>query len=208
MSGLAPTPTDTRPTSGVRRKSAMRSRPFHSLNNYGLFATMTNPRREIVIEGSADGPSLAALRIPVEAGRLVHGPRVRRTDATAARLADVVCRALGPLPQSRHWFLPLVAHLLQGTPEVTALFAHNPFPEASAQGGSGRHLYEYHFTDLATRRAAGPVVATHPGRHFSSNPPASGGTGDLQPRRSQRPLKPPCRWGRPRFWGRPARRRG
>ena len=35
--------------------------PFRSFNGYGLFAVMTTDRREIIVEGSNDGVTLAAV---------------------------------------------------------------------------------------------------------------------------------------------------
>ena len=52
------------------------------------------------------------------------------------------------------WFVNFLVRLAQGSPEVLALLEKNPFPEKPP-----RHLravlYEYHFTDLATRHATG-----------------------------------------------------
>jgi hypothetical protein len=52
------------------------------------------------------------------------------------------------------WFVEFCVRLLTGSPPVLGLLEHNPFPR-----GPPRHiralLYEYHFTDLATRRRTG-----------------------------------------------------
>ena len=52
------------------------------------------------------------------------------------------------------WFINFVARLLQGSPEVLALMAHNPFPAAPPKYIRAV-TYDYHFTDPATRRATG-----------------------------------------------------
>jgi hypothetical protein len=61
--------------------------------------------------------------------------------------------ALGRLDHNP-WMLHLAEHLLKGTPAVTDLLAHNPFPE-----GPPRHLravrYEYRFTTRTGRRQSG-----------------------------------------------------
>jgi len=61
--------------------------------------------------------------------------------------------ALGDYRQNP-WFVNFCVRLLQGRPEVLALLERNPFPR-----GPPRYVratfYEYHFTDLATRRRTG-----------------------------------------------------
>jgi hypothetical protein len=59
--------------------------------------------------------------------------------------------ALGPAPP---WFFHFLLRVLEGSPDVLALFEHDPF------GGKAPKyvralLYDYHFTDLATRRKTG-----------------------------------------------------
>jgi hypothetical protein len=52
------------------------------------------------------------------------------------------------------WLINCCYRLLQGSPEVLALFERNPFP-----GTPPRYIrvvrYQYHFTDLKTRRKTG-----------------------------------------------------
>ncbi|MES2694361.1 MAG: lipase maturation factor family protein [Verrucomicrobiota bacterium] len=126
--------------------------PFRSLNNYGLFAVMTNPRPELVFEGSNDGRTWEAYELPHKPGALERrptwvAPHQPRLDW------QLWFAALGP-PQQNRWVLSVCEHLLRGTPEVLALFRHNPFP-----GAPPRHIrvvrYEYHFTDAPTRTATG-----------------------------------------------------
>ena len=47
-----------------------------------------------------------------------------------------------------------LARLLQGAPEVLVLLENNPFPDPPPRRIRAV-LYEYHFTDFATRRATG-----------------------------------------------------
>lgn len=126
--------------------------PFRSLNNYGLFANMTNPRPELVFEGSVDARNWQAYELPHKPGALDRrptwiAPHQPRLDW------QLWFAALGS-PQHNQWVLGICEHLLRGTPEVLALFSHNPFPTEPP-----RHIrivrYEYHFTDAATRRATG-----------------------------------------------------
>lgn len=126
--------------------------PFRSLNNYGLFAIMTNPRPELIFEGSSDGRDWRAYEFPHKPGELKRrptwvAPHQPRLDW------QLWFAALGEPVQNR-WVYSLCEHLLRGTPEVLALLRHNPFPN-----GPPRHLrvvrYEYHFTDRATRARTG-----------------------------------------------------
>jgi len=52
------------------------------------------------------------------------------------------------------WFQALLIRLLQGAPDVTALFARNPFPD-HAPAYVRALAYDYHFTTSAERRATG-----------------------------------------------------
>ncbi len=52
------------------------------------------------------------------------------------------------------WFSNFEANLLQNAPEVLALLGRNPFPQAPPKYIRAQ-LYEYHFTDMATRRVTG-----------------------------------------------------
>ena len=61
--------------------------------------------------------------------------------------------ALGNIQQNR-WFMYFAYRLLHNSPTVTALLAHRPFP-TTAPKYIRAQLYEYHFTDFATRRQTG-----------------------------------------------------
>ena len=126
--------------------------PLRLVNTYGLFAVMTTTRHEIVLEGSRDGRAWQAYEFRYKPGE------VRRAPGFVAphqpRLDwQMWFAALGPY-QENPWFLRLCARLLEGSPDVRALLASNPFPEDPP-----RYLravfYTYHFTDPTTRRASG-----------------------------------------------------
>ncbi len=126
--------------------------PFRSLNNYGLFAVMTNPRPELIFEGSDDGRAWHAYEFPDKPGDLLRrptwvAPHQPRLDW------QLWFAALGP-PQHNPWVLALCEQLLRGNRTVLPLLANNPFPDKPP-----RYVrvvrYEYHFTDAAARRATG-----------------------------------------------------
>ena len=126
--------------------------PFRSLNNYGLFAVMTNPRPELVFEGSDDGREWRAYEFPDKPGDPVHRPTW--VAPFQPRLDwQLWFAALGSPAQNR-WVLNLCEHLLRGTPDVLALLATNPFA-----GKPPRFVrvvrYEYYFTDAPTRARTG-----------------------------------------------------
>jgi hypothetical protein len=126
--------------------------PFRSLNTYGLFAVMTNPRPELIFEGSDDGREWRAYEFPHKPGDLARrptwvAPHQPRLDW------QLWFAALGSPSQNR-WVFSLGEHLLRGTPEVLALLAHNPFPDQPPRAIRVVR-YEYHFTDFATRERTG-----------------------------------------------------
>jgi len=124
--------------------------PFRSFNGYGLFAVMTTSRPEIVVEGSLDGNTWLPYEFKYKAGD------VKRRPAFVAphqpRLDwQMWFAALGDVRQNP-WFIQFCHRLLTGAPEVLALLQSNPFPNAPPKYVRAT-LYDYHFTDFATRRA-------------------------------------------------------
>ena len=61
--------------------------------------------------------------------------------------------ALGDVRQNP-WFVNFCERLLQGSPEVLALLAKNPFPHKPPRYLRAE-FYDYHFTNFAERRATG-----------------------------------------------------
>ncbi len=126
--------------------------PLRSLNNYGLFMVMTTERWEIVIEGSDDGVEWRPYEFRWKPGDLGRAPGF--VEPFQPRLDwQMWFAALGP-PQQSPWFYSLLERLLRGTPAVTALLAHNPFPDRPPRAVRAVR-YPYHFTDPATRAATG-----------------------------------------------------
>lgn len=126
--------------------------PLRTVNHYGLFADMTTRRLEIVIEGSDDGAQWREYPFRWKPGDVTRrpafmAPHMPRLDWQMwfAALSDV---------RQTPWFLPFCQRLLEGSPPVLGLLAGDPF-----DGRPPRYLralvYDYHFTDAATRRASG-----------------------------------------------------
>ncbi len=126
--------------------------PFHIVNGYGLFAVMTTSRPEIVVEGSQNGETWLEYEFKYKPGDLKRpppwvAPRQPRLDW------QMWFAALGDYNGSP-WFVNFMARLLEGSPEVLALLRRNPFPAAPPRYVRAL-LYDYHFTDFATRSASG-----------------------------------------------------
>jgi hypothetical protein len=126
--------------------------PFQIVNSYGLFAVMTTSRPEIIVEGSNDGRTWLAYEFKYKPGD------VRRPPGWVApyqpRLDwQMWFAALGTC-YDNPWVGNFLLRLQQGSPDVLALLGQNPFPDAPPRYVRAL-VYDYHFTDLATRRAEG-----------------------------------------------------
>ncbi len=140
------------PWPSFARKIQMALSPFSLVNSYGLFAVMTTSRPEIIVEGSYDGKNWIPYEFKYKPGDLKRypgfvAPHMPRLDW------QMWFAALGNVRQNL-WFVNFCVRLLQGSPEVTALLAKNPFP-----GKPPRYIramvYDYHFTDVETRKKEG-----------------------------------------------------
>ena len=150
--------------------------PFHIVNTYGLFAVMTTSRPEIVVEGSNDGQTWIEYEFKYKPGDVrgapvwvePHQPRldwqmwfaalgsysekpwltnrfVTTNPSVAFRFANY---HVDP------WFISFILRLQEGSPAVLALLDKNPFPNAPPRFIRAQ-LYDYHFTDIATRDGTG-----------------------------------------------------
>jgi hypothetical protein len=126
--------------------------PFRTFNNYGLFAQMTTTRPELIIEGSDDGHDWKPYVLPAKPGPLNRRPTF--VAPGQPRLDWQLWFAALESPDSNPWVGSLVRRLLQGAPEVLALFRTNPFP-AHPPRQIRIVRYEYAFTTPAERRATG-----------------------------------------------------
>jgi lipase maturation factor 1 len=148
-------PSSLEPESAVERFAA----PYQIANTYGLFASMTTTRPEIVIQGSKDGETWLDYEFPFKPGDLRRAPRWAapyqpRLDWQMwfAALSDY---------RSSPWFTNFMVRLLQGSPAVVGLLARNPFPNGPPKYVRAE-LFDYSFTDFATRRSTGQWWARQP----------------------------------------------
>ncbi|MGA3052814.1 MAG: lipase maturation factor family protein [Candidatus Korobacteraceae bacterium] len=126
--------------------------PFRIANRYGLFAVMTRGRWEIEFQGSNDGQTWVAYPFrykPQEPSQRpgIYAPYQPRFDWNLwfASLGSWRENMIVPSTEER---------LLAGSPDVLALFAGNPFPQAPPQQLRAV-LWQYWFTTLAEKRATG-----------------------------------------------------
>ena len=126
--------------------------PWRLVNPYGLFAVMTTDRPEIVIEGSRDRREWHAYEFRYKPGDLARrpafmAPHMPRLDW------QMWFAALGDVRRNR-WFLLFCQRLLEGSPEVTALLAHDPFSDSPPKYLRAQ-VYMYEFTTPEERRTTG-----------------------------------------------------
>jgi predicted DCC family thiol-disulfide oxidoreductase YuxK len=126
--------------------------PLMIVNRYGLFAVMTTSRPEIIVEGSNDGETWREYAFRYKPGALTRAPSWNIPHQPRVDW-QMWFAALGDFRQNR-WFIAFMLRLLEGSPPVLALLDGNPFPEAPPRFVRAR-LYEYRFSDAATRAATG-----------------------------------------------------
>jgi len=113
---------------------------------------MTTTRDEIVVEGSDDGKEWKPYEFRYKPGDVNRrppwaAPHQPRLDW------QMWFAALAPF-EDGGWFEHFCLRLLEGSPDVPALLARNPFPDRPPKYVRGT-LYRYHFTDMATGRRTG-----------------------------------------------------
>jgi predicted DCC family thiol-disulfide oxidoreductase YuxK len=133
--------------------------PFQIANTYGLFASMTTTLPEIIVQGSDDGITWLDYEFPYKPGDLRQPPHwvapyQPRLDWQMwfAALSDY---------RGAPWFTNFMVRLLQGSPDVLGLLKNNPFPNAPPKYVRAE-LFDYSFTNFATRRATRDWWAREP----------------------------------------------
>ncbi len=118
--------------------------PLLIVNPYGLFATTTTTRPEIVLEGSDDGRTWRQYVLPY-----MPGPPARTLTWNIPyqpRLDwQLWFASYGSVAQNR-WTLRVAQRLLEGSGPVLKLFAANPFPDHPPRYVRAQ-LYQYRFAD-------------------------------------------------------------
>jgi len=137
---------------------------FFIVNGYGLFASMTTSRPEIIVEGSNDGQNWLPYEFKYKAGDLARAPAW--IEPYQPRLDwQMWFAALEGSPNVEGWFPTFARRLLEGSPQVLALLDKNPFPDKPPHYIRAE-LYNYRFTDFATRQATGNWWQREPAGEF------------------------------------------
>lgn len=99
-------------------------RRFDTINGYGAFARMTKSRAEIILEGSDDGATWTPYEFPWKPGALDRRPGF--IAPWQPRLDWQLWFASLGTCQDNTWVLTVQQRLLEGQPEVIALFEQAP----------------------------------------------------------------------------------
>src|SRR5215472_11639963 len=123
--------------------------PFHLVNTYGAFGSVTKQRFEIVVEGKREGDWLA-YEFKGKPGDPARRPR--QFAPYHLRLDWLMWFAAMESPWRHQWFVALLVKLLHGDRATSRLLRRDPFsdrPPAVIRA----NLYLYRFTSREERRA-------------------------------------------------------
>jgi lipase maturation factor 1 len=129
-----------------------RAESLRIVNGYGLFRVMTKDRREIVIEGSADGLEWKPYEFKWKPGNVNRAPGWCQPHQP--RLDWQMWFAALGNPRERVWFNQMVIGLLRGKQPVGALFERNPFSETAPRFVRAT-FYRYRFTNAEEHHQTG-----------------------------------------------------
>ncbi len=124
--------------------------PFHIVNTYGAFGTVTRKRMEIIIEGTTD-EVINEHTLWQEYGFKGKPGDVKRCPPQVSpyhyKLDWQMWFAAMTPALYQPWFFAFIERLLQGNREVLSLIKYNPFPNAPPKHIRAR-LYQYKFAPL------------------------------------------------------------
>ena len=131
--------------------------PLHLVGTYGAFGSITRPRYEVIVEGTADAVLSDATKWRAYEFKGKPGDPGRSPPQIAPyhlRLDWLMWFAALSDYREHPWFVHFLAKLLEGDPATLGLLRTNPFPDAPPQFVRAE-LYEYHFTTPAEKRKTG-----------------------------------------------------
>jgi lipase maturation factor 1 len=129
-----------------------RAESFRIVNGYGLFRVMTKDRKEIIIEGSADGFDWKQYEFKWKPGDVMRPPRWCQPHQPRLDW-QMWFAALGSYQQNP-WFVQTVIALLHGKPNVEKFFERNPFPQNPPRYVRAT-FHRYRFTSAEEHRQTG-----------------------------------------------------
>jgi hypothetical protein len=140
----------------LRRRQLMNAsfNPFHLVNAYGAFGTVTKERYEVVVEGTAatDPRDETGWRAYEFRGKPGDVARLPGQFAPYHLRLDWLMWFLALGARDTRWFEVFLARLLQGDRATLRLLARNPFPEHPPRYVRAR-VFHYRFSTPAERRA-------------------------------------------------------
>jgi hypothetical protein len=141
----------------LRRRQLMNAsfNPFHLVNAYGAFGTVTKERYEIIVEGSdsADPRNDTAWQVYEFRGKPGDVSRLPGQFAPYHLRLDWLMWFLALGARDTRWFEVFLARLLQGDRPTLRLLAHNPFLGHPPRFVRAR-VFLYRFSTPAERRAS------------------------------------------------------
>jgi Lipase maturation factor len=133
--------------------------PYHLVNTYGAFGSVTKVRYEIVIEGTGEDAVREHTAWKEYEFKAKPGNPMRRPSQVAPyhlRLDWLMWfAAMSPAYDymEHPWFIILIQKLLENDPATLRLLARNPFPQGP--GIIRARLYRYRFATAKERRETG-----------------------------------------------------
>lgn len=132
--------------------------PFHLVNTYGAFGSVTKTRYEIIIEGTCDpepGRETEWKEYSFKGKPGKPGRRPPQISPYHLRLDwQIWFAAMSGSPRRHPWFRPLMKKLLQNDEAIIKLIRENPFPGQPPVYLRAR-LFEYRYTTPEERRETG-----------------------------------------------------
>lgn len=126
--------------------------PLQAVSHYGPFASMTQSRPELVIEGSIDGQTWREYPFRYKPGDLQRSPRWNAPHQP--RLDWQMWFAALGRPSDSPWLEILLLRLLEGSKDVLWLFESDPFAGRKPRYLRVQH-YQYRFTNLRQKQETG-----------------------------------------------------
>ncbi len=131
--------------------------PFHLVNTYGAFGSVSRRRYEVIVEGTAE----SALTTDTEWREYEFKAKPGDPRRMPPQVAPYHLRLdwlmwflpLSPI-YGEGWFVPFLSSLLRGDRQVLALLRRNPFPDAPPVYVRAS-LYLYRYTSWRERRRSG-----------------------------------------------------
>ena len=128
--------------------------PFHLVNTYGAFGSITRIRYEVIIEGTGDRTITPSTTWKAYEFKGKPGDPRRLPPQVAPyhlRLDWLMWFAAMSSPMEHYWFVPLVIKLLQNDRPTLKLLKHSPFADGPPVFVRA-DLYRYRFTTTRERR--------------------------------------------------------